>query len=219
MISSKFNQKNYDIWSSTYDNSPNPTVMIDEFKFPDFYKNWSGKKILELGCGTGRHTKRLVGQGNIVMGIDLSEGMLSQAKKKLPNIDFIHADFLNYQFENNSFDKILVSLVLEHITDLDLFFQKVHSILKPYGEILISELHPERAANGSFARFTNDDGDEIRLLSISHTEEFILKSAENTGLKLNFKRDIFGDPELVKMNEKWGKYLDRRMVQFWSFFN
>ena len=34
------------------------------------------EEVLEIGCGTGRHTRRLVEQGNSVTGLDLSEGML-----------------------------------------------------------------------------------------------------------------------------------------------
>ena len=219
MTSSHLNQDHYDIWSSTYDKSPNATVMMDELKFPVLYADWSNKKILEIGCGTGRHTQRLVEQSNTVVGIDLSEGMLSQAKKKLPEVNFIHADFFAYEFEKHSFEKILVSLVLEHMDDLNLFFQKVHDIVVPHGEILISDLHPERIANGSFARFQNSEGEEIHLSSTAHTESSIFKAIEDASLTVNFKKYIHGNRELITFNEKWDKYLNRPMLQFWSLSN
>jgi ubiquinone/menaquinone biosynthesis C-methylase UbiE len=218
MTSSNFNQKNYNIWSSTYDNSPNATVMIDELKFPALYKNWSGQKILDVGCGTGRHTLRLFNQGNIVIGIDISDGMLSKAKEKLPEVEFIHGDFMEHHFEETRFDKIIMSLVLEHIKDLNSFFYKVETILTNKGEFLISELHPERSKQGSLAHFRTSKGNEIRLSSKHHSEEEILSSAESNGLKLNFKKNIIGNNELTRINKKWSKYLNRPMIQMWSFF-
>lgn len=218
MTSSKVNQENYNTWSSSYDDYPNPTVAIDELYFPSHYRDWSKKKVLEIGCGTGRHTKRLAGQENLVVGLDVSEGMLSKAKEKLPNVDFIHNDFMEHQFESNKFEKILMSLVLEHISYLDSFFDKVKFVLKEKGEILISELHPERGKKGSLAHFKTDNGNEIQLSSKPHSEYEILKAAEKAGLKLNIKKDILGDDELVKISEKWSKYLDMPMIQIWSFF-
>jgi len=213
------NQEAYDLWSDSYDCSPNPTVMIDELRFPAQYKNWRNHNILEIGCGTGRHTVRLFEQKNSITGIDLSNGMLSKAREKLPEVKFIHGDFMEYDFQKESFDKIILSLVLEHIDDLNLFFLRLSKILKRRGEILISELHPIRSKKGSFARFKNIKGEEIFLKSIAHSENNILEAAKKRGFKLNYKKDIFGDSELVGINEKWIKYLDNPMIQFWSFYN
>ncbi len=218
MTSSKINQKNYNTWSSSYDDYPNPTVAIDEIHFPKFYKTWSKNKVLEIGCGTGRHTQRLVEQGNFVIGLDISEGMLSRAQEKLPNVKFIHDDFMQHKFSANSFEKILMSLVLEHISNLDSFFKKVSFILEKNGEILISEIHPKRGEQGSLAHFKTDDGNEIHLSSKSHCEDEILRSAAKSGLKLNLKKDILANAELTTIKEKWHKYQDRPMIQIWSFF-
>ena len=69
MTSSKTNQKNYNIWAPSYDSYPNPTVAIDELNFPEFYKSWSNKEVLEIGCGTGRHVQRRREQGNSITGL------------------------------------------------------------------------------------------------------------------------------------------------------
>jgi len=219
MGSIKINQEAYDLWSDSYDCSSNPTVMIDELRFPSHYKNWRNNKVLEIGCGTGRHTVRLFEQKNTITGIDFSSGMLSKAREKLPEVKFIHGDFMEYDFQKESFDKIILSLVLEHIDDLDLFFLRLSKILKPRGEILISELHPIRARKGSFARFNNFKGEEISLKSIAHSENKILDATNKNGFKLNYKKNIVGDSELVSINEKWIKYLDKLMIQLWSFCN
>ncbi|MCL5034464.1 MAG: class I SAM-dependent methyltransferase [Bacteroidetes bacterium] len=54
------------------------------------------RRILDIGCGTGRHTIELAKRGYRVMGIDLSESMLERAKQKASgegvNVDFRKAD-------------------------------------------------------------------------------------------------------------------------------
>ena len=177
MTSSKFNRDSYNQWSSTYDENPNSTVAIDELYFPDFYKDWQNYRVLEIGCGTGRHTKRLFEQNNTIHALDVSEGMLLLAKKKLPEVKFTHNDFMDEKLEANSFEKILVSLVIEHIEDLDRFFQKIRLILKDNGEILISEIHPHRAQQGALATFKNKDGNKVKLASTYHSEREILNAS------------------------------------------
>ena len=217
MTSSKINSENYDRWSESYDSYPNPTVAIDEMSLPAKYANWSNLKVLEIGCGTGRHTVRLESQSNTVTGIDISEGMLSKAKSKLPNVEFINANFIEHDFGTHKFDRILMSLVLEHIDDLDQFFKKVFKLLNANGEILFSEIHPLRAEAGSLAHFKNEDNEEIWLSSTAQTGDEIRTEASSAGLELILSEDILGNKEHAELNPKWTKYIDKPMIQIWSF--
>ncbi len=60
-------------------------------------------KILDIGCGTGRHAIELATRSYSVTGVDLSEAMLKKAREKALNkgleIDFIKADARNLPFE------------------------------------------------------------------------------------------------------------------------
>ena len=49
--------------------------LIEELKLP------SGSSILDMGCGTGRHSVELAKRGYAVTGVDLSAGMLAEARK------------------------------------------------------------------------------------------------------------------------------------------
>ena len=212
------NRTKYNKWASFYDEYPNPTVAIDEICFPLLYQNWSGHKVLEVGCGTGRHTERLFDQKNLVVGLDLSDGMLSKAKEKLPMAKFINEDFLTHNFGSAKFEKILMSLVLEHINTLDTFFEKIIDLLAHDGEFLFSELHPQRAMRGSFAHFKTSNDEEVELESFYHSEQDILFAAQNAGLRLNFTKDFRGNSDLFQINPLWAKYVDLPMIQVWSFF-
>lgn len=212
------NSKSYDQWSSFYDEYPNPTVAIDQITFPKLWRHVTGKNVLEIGCGTGRHTEGLLLRGNRVTGIDLSDGMLREARKKFVGhpVTFIQGDILSIPFDGMKFDVCMMSLVLEHIEDLHTFFRKVSTCLQPGGQFFMSEFHPDKTAVGASAHFTTAEGAEVVLKSFAHTESDIKSAAEKCGFKINLVKTVRGDQQLVKINDSWIKYLDKPMIQLWE---
>lgn len=214
------NQQGYDIWSAFYDQYPNPTVAMDENHFPDFWRHHCAKKVLEIGCGTGRHTQKLSAANNLVTALDPSPGMLSVAKEKIKadNVEFILGDFLSLQLKEFNYDVIVEALVLEHIADLNKFFLKASAHLKTGGDFYLSEIHPERTAQGVLAHFKSPEGDEdIHLVSYAHTEEDVLSSAKSAGFKLLNEKNILGDQRLAEAHSKWAKHLGKPMIKIWHF--
>ncbi len=100
-----------------------------------FIKHLNGKKVLDIGCGTGKQTKFLHDYGFNVEGIDLSSGMLKIAKQKYPNIKFKKADVRNLKHKTNSIDGIWAGFVLFHINRKDFIktIKGIQKILKPKG--------------------------------------------------------------------------------------
>jgi malonyl-CoA O-methyltransferase len=215
------NTVGYDRWSPFYDQYPNSTVAIDELTFPSLWSDLRDKTVLEIGCGTGRHTQKLAAMNNHVLAIDLSPGMLEVAKKKLIHSDvkFVEADFMTYSgLSSGAFDAALTSLVMEHIMELDAFFLKVGLVLKPNAHFYVSEIHPSRAAKGSLAHFRDEQAnEEVHLQSFIHSESQIQNSAKKAGFKLVSKQDVFGDETLAGMRQSWSKYLGMPMIQLWHF--
>lgn len=68
-------------------------------------------KILDIGCGTGRHTIELTKRGYNVVGVDLSESLLQRAREKAEEqnlkIDFQQQDARNLPF-NKEFDLVIM---------------------------------------------------------------------------------------------------------------
>jgi len=62
------------------------------------------KKIIDIGCGTGRHTIELTKRGYDVLGIDLSENMLKKAHEKADNIG-VNIKVMQLDARNLSFNK------------------------------------------------------------------------------------------------------------------
>ena len=73
-----------------------------------------GSRILDIATGTGRQAFAFAKKGYDVTGIDMSEAMLSIAKKKnrFHNLNFEIGDATQLRFENSSFDVCCVSFAL-----------------------------------------------------------------------------------------------------------
>lgn len=206
----------YDRWSSFYDSYPNPTVAADDTAFPAFWGELRGLDILEIGCGTGRHTVRLA-EHNHVTGIDISAGMLAQARAKMPDgVRLIEGDFITCPaLADGAFDVAVASLVLEHIGDPGLFFTRLALKLRRGGRFLMSEIHPARTADGVFAHFRDKDA-EYHLTSYPHTQAAIMRAAAQAGFTATRQVDVAGD-SLAALNPKWTKYAAQPMIRMWDF--
>lgn len=111
--------------------------------FPEksiFFLKFAGqkKKILDIGCNDGFFSEKLKNTGHIVTGIDISEQMLAQAKKRGIQVKKVDIESETLPFSDNSFDIVLLSDVIEHIFDTDRLLSECHRVLTPRGKLLIS---------------------------------------------------------------------------------
>ena len=100
-----------------------------------------GLDVVDLGCGTGRHSIRLVAAGARVTAVDFSDGMVAKARRKpgWEQVQFILHDLTRgLPFSDCSFDRVLSCLVLDHVGDQTAFFAECRRICRPEGFVLVS---------------------------------------------------------------------------------
>lgn len=214
---SEHNQRGYDQWAATYDTDPNSTVAADDLAFPQLWSALRGLRVLELGCGTGRHTTRLLAQDNTVVALDLSAEMLARARARCPGARFVQGDVLALApgVLGEPFEAALSALVLEHVADLPRYFGVVASHLVPGARYYVSELHPARAQAGRLAHFMDRaTGRETWLESTAHAEGHLEAAASAAGLACVHREDVLGSTAL---GERWQKYLGRPLTRMWIF--
>lgn len=105
--------------------------------------DWDNQKVLDLGCGTGHHSKLFADFGARVTGIDPSEAMLQRARS-LPNmekIDFQQGDFNGLEKVNDHYQLIAIlgnSLAYARdYHDLLTILKNCHSLLENTGRLAI----------------------------------------------------------------------------------
>ena len=115
----------YDRWALVYDHDANPLPALEGPHVRAALEGVRGLEIVDLGCGTGRHTAWLAEAGARVTALDFSEGMLARARLK---VSAATARFLVHDLHeplplgDASFDAAVSGLVLEHLRDLRAFF-------------------------------------------------------------------------------------------------
>jgi ubiquinone/menaquinone biosynthesis C-methylase UbiE len=100
----------------------------------------SGMNVLDVGCGTGVTLEQYIGAGCMGFGVDASEAMLAQARKRLGDtaeLTFGTAEKLD--FGDGSFDRVLASLFLHELTPnvRDAVFSELARVVSPDGRIVI----------------------------------------------------------------------------------
>ena len=101
-----------------------------------------GSKILDLGCGTGALLKILEDRfpSSELTGIDLTEEMLAVAKQKLSdNVELLLGSASNLPFDSESFDWVIMSNVIGHLSDKKTTLKEAHRVLKNPGKIVITD--------------------------------------------------------------------------------
>lgn len=123
----------YDKTSQIYSKTHFKAFWVKEFQF--YKKILPGKKVLDIGCGTGRDAAVFVKHKFDYLGIDASEGMLKVAKERIKNGKFKKMDFYKLSFPANSFDGTWAAASLLHIPKKKIkrVLKEIKRILKPSG--------------------------------------------------------------------------------------
>lgn len=97
-------------------------------------------KVLDIACGTGDMCLLLAKQGCTVTGVDISEEMLTIAKRKVEGIAWRVADAEHLLFEDESFDAVTCAFGVRNFVHLGKGLSEMQRVLKPGGRMVILEL-------------------------------------------------------------------------------
>jgi len=113
-----------------------------------FVRIKKGDTVVDLGSGAGNDVfvaRRLVGDTGKVIGIDMTEAMVSKAKensKKLGynNVEFHLGDIENIPVNDNTADVVISNCVMNLVPDKEKAFSEVYRILNNNGKFSISDI-------------------------------------------------------------------------------
>ena len=162
--------------------------------------------ILDIGCGTGRASFPFIKKGVNAIGLDISDNMVYQAKKKsdslgLSNkVDYIIGDSENLPFKNESFDAVIAFGVLHHVPNPQIMLQQIANCLKENGfyfghENNDSILRPIFDLMMKISKLWEEEAGDHPLISKMKLAQW----AEIAGLSLEMRSSVFIPPHLLNI--------------------
>lgn len=104
----------------------------------------AGKRVLEVGCGTGRGLKYLAGSAARMVGGDYSEENLQHARKQYGSrMDLLLLDARGLPFADGTFDLIMSMEVLQYLPQLDAFLGESRRVLSAEGILVFCMPNPD----------------------------------------------------------------------------
>lgn len=205
-------QDAYDQWAAVYDTDGNMLQSIDDDELKTLLPpllnqvattSSSRISVLDLGCGTGRNTARLLSHSwpsdleVHITGLDFSAGMLALARTKLATLAASNARTTLRLEQCDPFPSttafspstinlppqtlVLSTLVLEHIP-LPTFFRSLAALLAPRGLALVTNMHDDMGRR-SQAGFVNAQGVKVRGTSFVYSLAQTVQAAQDAGLE------------------------------------
>lgn len=124
------NNQGFDLWAGAYDKSVSLSDESDTYPFAGYkvilneiynrVLSGPGRRVLDIGFGTGTLTAKLYEQGCCVFGQDFSRKMIELAQNKMPNAKLFQGDFsqgLVKDLKQLTYNAIIATYSLHHLTD------------------------------------------------------------------------------------------------------
>ena len=157
-----------------------------------------GDLVLDLGSGGGAFTAALAGAGAEPIGAEVAEAAVQRARGEHPRLDFRLVPIEGpLPFEDNSFDLVWASEVIEHVADTARWLSEVRRVLVPRGRLLLTTpAHGRlRVAVSGIEAFSEPLGDHLHL----YTRRSLPQLLEEFGFGEVSVRAVGGPPLLRRM--------------------
>ncbi len=122
-------------------------IQAENQAIADWLKITGSDTVLEIGCGTGGFAIGISQQCLKVIAVDVSEAMLSLAKRQAAesgaaNAEFINSGFLDIDIIKDPVDHVVTQFALHHLPDFwkMIALKKINSVLKPGGKFFLKDI-------------------------------------------------------------------------------
>lgn len=116
-----------------------------------------GDEVLDVACGPGRITLDLAPHVRSVTGLDLTPGMLAQARVALDasgnaNVTFLEGDAAAMPFADGTFSIVISSAAFHHFETPSRVLAEMVRVCRPGGRVVISDVTPAKGKTGEYDR-------------------------------------------------------------------
>jgi SAM-dependent methyltransferase len=134
----------YEKQSASYDAEAGGGLFAaDEPVVAEYLSGREPGVAVDAACGTGRFAEFLARRGHRVIGVDSSSDMLAHARRRVPDGEFHVVDLDRLPLPDDSADVIVCALALVHVPRLQPVMAEFARVLRPGGDLVISDVHHE----------------------------------------------------------------------------
>jgi ubiquinone/menaquinone biosynthesis C-methylase UbiE len=136
------NQHYYDSFAPHYEKERHHGyhALIDRLEARIAVEYAQGKRVLEAGCGTGMILKEVAPVARAAVGIDISPGMLAQARAR--GLDVVHGSVTHLPFSDGEFDLAYSFKVLAHVERIEAAMSELGRVVRSGGHVIAEFYNP-----------------------------------------------------------------------------
>ncbi|HSR89588.1 MAG TPA: methyltransferase domain-containing protein [Candidatus Udaeobacter sp.] len=134
-------EEGYNLAADVYDENENYLNSFEQGEFIPLLGALAGKKVLDVGAGTGRLSLSLASRGAQVTALDVSPKMLELVKRKNGKIETVVGDAESLPFENETFDIVTAAFLIVHLKNPTRFFDEAYRVLKDGGILAVTNIN------------------------------------------------------------------------------
>lgn len=183
-------QPGYDLAAPYYDQKEKFLNSFEKGKVLLLLGELAGKKVLDVGAGTGRLATQLQRLGAQVTALDVSEQMLSVLKRKNSAIYTVVGSAESLPFAAGAFDIVVAAFLIVHLRGPAVFFTEAYRVLKDGGGLLVTNINQRRPPAVKTKR------GKVIIESCYHRPEAVRRALE--ALAFTIEKEIF-----VEENDTW----------------
>ena len=116
--------------------------------------------LLEVACGTGNVSNRASAMGAKVVGVDFVAGMIEEARRRHPGIEFRVGDAQALEFEDDAFDCVVCNFGVHHFSEPLRALQEAFRVLKVGGHYAFTVWSPPSEADVNFRQIIREAVDK-----------------------------------------------------------
>ena len=116
-----------------------------------------GGRVLDAGCGMGRHARQMAAHARQVIAVDFSEAIRQAAlnTREVGNVECVQADLLRLPFADETFDYVYSLGVLHHLGNTETAVRALVATVKPGGRLRVYLYWKRHGGAGALLRIVN----------------------------------------------------------------
>ncbi len=175
----------YEQHSASYDvHAGGGLFAVDEPVVAECLSGRAPGVALDAACGTGRFAEFLTRRGHQVIGVDSSPDMLAYARRRVPDGEFHVGELDRLPLPDEAADVIVCALALVHVPRLEPVLAEFARVLRPGGDLVISDIHHEHVTRGSVIKARGPSGEPGIVATYRHRLGDYLRTALDLGLQV-----------------------------------